>query len=176
MCADGEAAAVRQVKASSRERDPSHGKEEKRKDVRRSQQRQAQDLAVFAGHRLHLASGAPCSCGLRIYCNKKTHTYRLKDDSRRKRRHERTTGAEGRGETEAGRGDVNQGRWDRLERVCLKKMKCQSDGGSVRGLSGSGQVWGTRKKVTEEKGQLLEQACSAKGHPTRKGGRRKEEK
>lgn len=58
----------------------------------------------------------------------------------------------------------------------LKKKKCQSDGGSVRGLSGSGQVWGTRKKVTEEKGQLREQACSAEGHPTRKGGRRKEEK
>lgn len=124
MCADGEAAAVRQFKAKFKVKG-SHGKEEKRKDVRQSQQQAGRhrDLAVFAGHLLHLASGAPCSCGLRIYCNKKTHTYRLKDDSRRKRRRERTTGSEGRGETEAGRGDVNQGRWERLERVCFKKKR-----------------------------------------------------
>lgn len=56
-------------------------------------------------------------------------------------------------------------------------MEGQSDGGSEEGLSGSGQVGGTRKEVTEGKGQLLEQASVQGVRPTRKegGGRKRRE-
>lgn len=54
-------------------------------------------------------------------------------------------------------------------------MKCQSEGGSVEGLSGSRQVWGTRKKVTEGKDSCWNRR-RCRGAPHAEGGRRKEEK
>lgn len=122
MCADGEAAAVRQFKAKFKGKG-FHGKEEKRKDVRRSQQqagrhRTSQFLpdTVFILHRerrVHVGLGS-----IAIKRRTPTDSRMIPEESEGMRGPRE---AEGRGETEAGRGDVNQGRWDRLERVCLKK-------------------------------------------------------